>query len=628
MFESIINTPSDFHFIRPWWLLAVTPLGLLGAWLLLTRTRNKPWSEVIDADLLTHLLDVPANTRAAVKKRWPVYVVALAWLISCFALAGPSWQRLPQIVEKKADVMVVIVDMTLSMYATDVTPSRLLRARYKLLELLARRKEGQTALIAYSGSAHIVSPLTDDSKTIAALVPALSPEVMPSIGSNAGAAFDIAADLIAASGSTSARIVWLTDELLNKDRSHIESVVARYSVDLVTLGIGSKQGGLIKLPDGKFIKDNDRKLITAKLNRTALQQFIAEQGGRYIDLRTDNSDVEYLLSESLFDSGNLALDKVRDNQRTVERWRDQGAWLALLLIPMVLLSFRRGWLLSITCCAVLIAPHDAYAQTWATTWQDLWLTQDQQAAKLLQQGNADQAAELFNNSQWQGVANFKAGKYAESTNNLKGIDNANAHYNRGHALAHDGKLDAAIAAYDSALALSPNMVDAKTSKSLLEQMLKQQEEQQGQQGENSDEQQESSESGQPSEQQGSNSDQQSDDESAQQSQSPQESDERNKADQAQQHADEDTAQEENKAEERSAKTESEPELDGEDTPDTVPPLSEAEQLSAQKSQALQQWLRQIPDDPAGLLRRKFQYERQLKQREGTVIDAEEDGQIW
>ena len=616
MFESTVNVLSNFHFIRPLWLFASAPLLLLSAWLVVTGTRNKQWAEVISPELLTHLLE----SSVAVKKRWPVYVLAMTWLISCIALAGPSWQRLPQAVEKKADVMIVIVDMTLSMYATDVTPSRLLRARYKLLELFAQRKEGQTALIAYSGDAHIVSPLTDDSKTIAALVPALSPEIMPSIGSDAGAAFDIAANLISSSGVTAARIVWLTDELLNKDRKPIKSVIDRYAIDLVVLGIGSEQGGVIKLPDGKFIKDNQGNLISAKLNRSALQQFVAERGGRYTDLRSDNSDIEYALSESLFERDEAKLENDKGSGRTIERWRDQGAWLALLLIPIVLFSFRRGWVVSVVFCAVMIAPPYSYAANGAAIWQDLWLSKDQQAAKILQQGDAEQAAELFKNPQWQGAANFAAGKYAESVKSLEGIDEANAHYNRGHALAHDKKLKEALAAYDSALSLNPNMDDAKTSKSIIEQLLKQQEQQPGQKGENSDEKQEDSESdpSQQSEQQ-EDSDSGSDGES-QSSNEPKESGEQQDGEQ----------QGDEQAEEKDeflASQENETDSD-EKNDDAAQSLSEAEQLSAQQSEALQQWLRQIPDDPAGLLRRKFQYERQLKQREGTVVEAEEDGQIW
>ena len=620
MFESITNVLYGFHFIRPLWLLAIIPLLLLAASLLAAQLRNKRWSEVIDPDLLEHLLD----TSATVKKRWPIYILGMAWMISCVALAGPSWQKLPQPVEKKTDVMVVIVDMTLSMYATDVTPSRLLRARYKLLELLAQRREGQTALIAYSGDAHIVSPLTDDSKTIAALVPALSPEIMPTIGNNAGAAFTIAAELIGASSSQSARIVWLTDELLDKDRKPIESVLAQYTIDLVVIGIGSEQGGLIKLSTGKFIKDNSGKLITAKLNRPELKQFVTAQGGHYTDLSSDNSDINTALSESLFDNSDAGFgNNSQESQRTVDRWKDEGAWLVLLLVPVALFSFRRGWVLSVAFCAVLILP----PETYAATWQDLWLSKDQQASKALEQGKVDEAAELFENAQWKGAANYQSGKFAESAKNLEGIDEANAYYNRGHALAHEGKLEDAIAAYDNALGLQPDMENAKKAKALIEQLLKQKQDQEQQdqegeedkegEGENDGKQQGGSQSNESNEADGSGESEQSE----QQSESNSDSDAAAEQQDAFQ-AETDTNEGEKKNPGEEAKSQAALENEA------AASLSEVEQLSAQQSEALQQWLRQIPDDPAGLLRRKFQYERQLREREGAVIEPEEDGQIW
>ena len=125
----------------------------------------------------------------------------------------------------------MIADLTLSMHAQDIAPSRLTRMRFKLLELLARRDEGHTALIAYSGDAHLVSPLTDDAKTIAALVPSLSPEIMPSIGSNATAAFLLAETLLKTTPDR-ARVVWFTDEVLSRDKADVSRLVSASGAEL------------------------------------------------------------------------------------------------------------------------------------------------------------------------------------------------------------------------------------------------------------------------------------------------------------------------------------------------------------------------------------------------------------
>ncbi|NNL56418.1 MAG: VWA domain-containing protein, partial [Pseudomonadales bacterium] len=230
------------HWMRPWWLLALVPALLLFYGLWRSRHSQSQWQQVIDPALLKHLLHNPLNMRARRNRAWPIGAATLASCIGIVALAGPAWEKLPQPPQRTQHTLVLIADLTLSMHTQDIAPSRLTRMRYKLLELLARRKEGQTALIAYSGDAHLVSPLTDDAATIAALVPALSPEIMPSIGSNASAAFALA-DTMLEGIAGAKRIVWLTDEVLPRDRETIRSVVARHHIELLVIGIGTAAGG-------------------------------------------------------------------------------------------------------------------------------------------------------------------------------------------------------------------------------------------------------------------------------------------------------------------------------------------------------------------------------------------------
>ncbi|MDG1292643.1 MAG: VWA domain-containing protein, partial [Pseudomonadales bacterium] len=243
---------QQLHFLRPefFWLL---PL-VLGAFisLHLLRSKSSQWYDVVDPLLIEHLLDNPANNQASRRTNIPLVAATLACCIAVIAVAGPSWERLPNVTEQKTDAMIVITDLTLSMHATDIKPSRLVRTRYKLLELLKQRKDGQTALIAYSGDAHVVSPLTDDASTIAALIPSLSPDIMPSIGSNAVAAFNSATQLLKNSGINRAKIVWFTDEALPSDIKAIDNIlnnknntITANPYQLIIIGIGSKAGGPI-----------------------------------------------------------------------------------------------------------------------------------------------------------------------------------------------------------------------------------------------------------------------------------------------------------------------------------------------------------------------------------------------
>src|SRR5690606_4082420 len=143
------------------------------------RSSGANWRREIAPDLLDHLLDHRGERRM----RWPWWLAFAGWVLGCLALAGPTWEKLPQPVLQKRDALVVVLDLSLSMTVADVQPSRLQRARYKILDLLQRRTEGLTGLVAYAGDAHVVTPLTDDTATIANLVPALAPDMMPIYGS-------------------------------------------------------------------------------------------------------------------------------------------------------------------------------------------------------------------------------------------------------------------------------------------------------------------------------------------------------------------------------------------------------------------------------------------------------------
>ncbi|WP_240554857.1 VWA domain-containing protein [Oceanicoccus sagamiensis] len=161
---------DQFHFLRPEWLLAIIPATLLALFFWRQKSSAANWRGAINPQLLDHLID-GGSQRVA---RWPWLLLLLVWVTASIAMAGPTWTKLPQPIHKKQDALVIVLDLSLSMLAEDIKPSRLVRARHKILDILAQREEGLTALIAYSGDAHIVSPLTDDNPTIANLTPALA----------------------------------------------------------------------------------------------------------------------------------------------------------------------------------------------------------------------------------------------------------------------------------------------------------------------------------------------------------------------------------------------------------------------------------------------------------------------
>ena len=698
----MMDTIQQLHFLRPelFWLLAL----VFGAFICqhLLRSKSSQWYDVVDPLLIEHLLDNPANNQASRRSSIPLIAAALACCIAVIAMSGPSWERLPNVTEQKTDAMIIITDLTLSMHATDIKPSRLIRTRYKLLELLKQRKDGQTALIAYSGDAHVVSPLTDDASTIAALIPSLSPEIMPSIGSNAVAAFNSATQLLKNSGISRAKIVWFTDEALPNDIKAIDNILNdknKNSIDtgrqyeLVIVGVGSKTGGPIPLPSGKFIKDSSGRIVNAPLNRGRLKNIAANANGIYFDLQSDNSDINAILSESLFDkinstsnNGNENTDKPQQtsNSSMTDSWLDRGAYVALLLLPFTLLAFRRGWVLSIMLTMNISYSDYADANTENNSdsnnnsnadtfkWIDLWQTKDQQAYALERQQQHQQAAETFENSEWKGVSEYQAGNYENALQTMSELASKNnsdaSHYNHGHALARNNDLEGAIDAYDKALAINPKMENAKVAKSIVEALLKQQQEQQqdgqegeeGEEGEKSNEQQSSdkqdSDSSEKSEsssdesgssqkgpesqkgsEQGSESDSGAsndllDRQAEQEQQSQEQKDEQEAADQSKKQSEnedgEDSEEEAASKQQADASNESESGNESEDESSAASLEATEEQLNTEQQAELEQWLKKIPDDPGGLLRRKFQYERSVRERQGNVVDDREQGQLW
>jgi Ca-activated chloride channel homolog len=599
---------SNFHLMRPEWLWALLPAGILTLLLWRLRNRSGGWSDVIAPELLPFLVGKSVTARGP--NLLPF--ILLAWVIAVLAASGPAWNKLPQPIHQKQDAMVLVMDLSYSMLATDLAPSRLNRARQKMLDLLRLRKEGQTGLIAYAGDSHIVTPLTDDNPTIANLLPVLSPLMMPVPGSNSAAAIRQAVQLMHSAGISQGRILLLTDGVNDDARAEIGEIIAGSGMQLHVIGVGTANGAPIPLPKGGFLKDGSNTIVIPKLDIDALVGLARDNGGHYVNIQLDNDDLEQILNAPLSvtdDDQTLAID------RTADTWNDQGYLLVLALIPLVLPLFRRGLVLSLLPLLLLGTPEQASAQSW----DELWLTPDQQGQKAIRQGDNAAAAELFDNPAWAGTAAYRDEEYEAADEYFAKGQSSDDWYNRGNALARAGKLDEAIAAYRESLALEPDQSDATDNLALLEQLKQQQEQQQQndedqqQDGENQDDQQQQNSSGDQQ-------DQQSDDEPSDQPSDDEQQDSGDPSSEDQQQADQDEQQpgdeqeQEQSPEQASSEEETEPEAQA--------AAAESEPTDPEEDQAMQQWLRRVPDDPSGLLREKFRYESRQRQENGEQRDNE------
>ena len=584
---------QDFHFLRPVWLLAAIPAILLVGVMWRVNSNVTAWDKAIDKNLLPFLLDRSKNAA----QRTPLLMLLFAWILSALSMAGPVWEELPQPVQKREDALVIVLDLSLSMFAPDHNPSRLDLAKRKLRDILALREEGQTALVVYAGDAHTVTPLTDDVVTIDALVPSLSPNIMPLFGSDPIPAIDMAISLLDDIESSDGRILLITDGISGFDQEQlITDQIQDTGYELLVMGVGTEEGAPIRTSDGSFLTDQNGAMVVPTLNRNVLQSLVNRVNGRYHDIQLSDADLAYLLTENTL----LDNEELTEVEEEFDVWNEAGPYLLLLVLPLCALSFRKGWLFT-TFLAFGINLHLPSKNALAFEWIDLWKTKDQQAAEAFADENHELAASLFEQTGWRGAANYRAKNYESAIASFSTTDTADGHYNRGNALALAGNLPEAIAAYDVAISRDPEHADAIYNKEIVERLLEEQESEQGenQEGENQENQSEQN-SQSESQEQNQNSENQ-DQESQEGNEEQQQNEQQNEAPEEQESSESNSEQ---------------------NTP------SESSNEEFEDQQALEQWLRRIEDDPGELLRRKFRYQYRQRQLNGTANSIQNGGQIW
>lgn len=600
----------SFHLMRPEWLWALMPAIVLAGLLWRLRHRSGSWSSVIAPDLLPYLIGDSSGPR----KRNFTPALLLIWALAALGAAGPSFKKIPQPVHQKQDALVLVLDLSYSMMAADLAPSRNDRARQKLLDLLSQRKEGQTGLIAYAGDAHIVTPLTDDNPTIANLLPALNPGMMPLAGSEPAAALSQAVELMYSAGVQRGRIMLVTDGITEQDREEISELLQGSGMGLVIMGIGTATGAPLPLPKGGFLKDDSGTIVMPALEEDLLRRLARDTAGRYMRLQIDDSDLDYLLADDL-----LAIpEQTMVLDRAADAWEDQGHLLILLLLPVVLSLFRKGWIVCLLPLMFAPLPQTAHADVW----DDLWLTPDQQGQRALQQGNNEAAANLFEDNNWAGTAAYQSGDYERATQSFTDKDSADTLYNLGNALAKAGQIDQAIETYQESLKIKPEQQDAIENLALLEKLQQEQEQQQ----EQSDQQDKQDQENQENQDQNQNQDQQKDEQNQDQQQQDSQSDDQQPSDQNSKDKEEQASESPQDQPEEQEKTPEQEEASRQENEQQQEALDEAiaqaQQEDLEKDQAMEQWLRRIPDDPSGLLRQKFRYESQQRQQQGKKKDDE------
>ncbi len=604
--------PAEFHWLRPEWLWALPFIAALTFVLARRRLAPGSWQHVVDPALVPYVLS--STQVKGLGYRW--WLVLIGGVIATLSLAGPSWNRVEQPVFRSEQSIVIALDLSRSMDAQDLTPSRLTRARLKILDILERRSAGQTALVVYSSNAFTVTPLTNDADTVAALVNSLSTDIMPSRGSYPLAAINKGRQLLEQAGVGLGEVLLITDGGTSPAAERAASDLQDAGYTLSVLGVGTTDGAPIPRAGGGFVTDRAGNIAVPRLESNGLRQLAAAGGGRYAVMTADDTDIDALLS------GEVGTGSSTDESLATDQWQEEGPWLLLLLVPLAAMAFRRGLIMLLVIFILPVAePAHAF------TWDDLWLTKDQQAQRLLEEGSAPVAAQLFDDPRWRAVANYRAGEYGGSAAGFADEEDVNSLYNLGNALARLGEFEAAIDAYENVLELDPTSEDAVYNRDLLQDMLEQnQDSQDGDQGD----QENASEAGGGAQQ----SEGQSESDQAGQEGATGDPGAEGEQGEASVRDEEGANQEDMEAMqaelERAAQEASQQSAEAQEQEGMSEAQAEAMRRAQEQEQAMEQWLRRIPNDPGGLLRRKFryQYQRQGRDQDGNNLWPDDEVQPW
>lgn len=453
---------SAFHFLRPLWLLVIVP-GLAAPWLWRRRhDLKRQLKGFIAPHLVEHLLLRPD----ADQRLRPVHLLAATLVIGALAAAGPTWQQdTPAFLDNRAP-LILAVDLSASMDAADVPPSRLAAARHMLHDLVQRRGGARTALIAYAGSAHLVLPATDDPALLATFIDALSTDLLPQPGKDALGVVELALALLKAENSPGT-LVLITD---GADASQFDALGKRLhgsDLQVLVLAVGSGDASVTRTADGTTVK--------ATFDEQGLKGLADATHAPLGSLTLDDDDLDWieLHAQRHFQAVS------GDGQPA--HWKDAGYWLCWPLLLVALLCVRRGWRvnwLGVVAAAVLLGGAPNPAQAGALL--DAFFTANQQGRWAFEHAHYGQAAERFHDPYWKGVSAYEAADFTAAVASLAVVDTAPAHFYRGNSLVRLFKFPEAIAAYRQALRARPDFAEAKANLALAQALLADYQDQQAQ----------------------------------------------------------------------------------------------------------------------------------------------------
>ncbi len=456
------------HFLRPLWLLALVPVAGVITMLGLRAKPERQWRGIIAPHLLEHL-------RVGVKGRpWfrPLHLLGAFGVLAALGVAGPTWEREVSPFAQETAPLVVALDVSQTMNAVDIQPTRLERAKQKVRDLIERRAGSRTALIAYAGTAHTVLPLADDPTVFDTFLASLATAIMPVPGQEPVAALQLAESLLERD-DVPGSILFLTDAIRVADVAAFVDHQERTDDAILVLSVGTTAGGAVRAADGQLATDAQGRPVLARLDREGFERLERDAGIFLASVTVDDSDITRV--QRRIESH---LEQVQQQDETA-RWRDAGYYLVYPLAVLTALWFRRGWTVRWAGWVVVVAvlPLGGCASSTPSssdTWfLDLWLTPDQQGRRLYERGEFALAATRFEDPSWRGVSFYRAGALEQALSELARVDSPEARFNTANASARLGFYTDAVASYDAALGARPGWTAAVENRDLVATLIEQ-----------------------------------------------------------------------------------------------------------------------------------------------------------
>ena len=452
MIDSLLNIDwNEFHFLRPQFLWLLLPLALILIVGLIVVREQVRWKRHI----AIHLRPFVIKKGSEAMKRWMQLITFLVLSIAVVGLAGPSWEKFEQPERILETPMVILLDLSQSMMATDLQPNRLERAKFKISDLIEANPRVRIALVGFAGTAHTLVPLTNDYRIVESNLKGITTGILPFQGSDLEAGLTLADSLMKVTEAPGTLLL-ISDGFDEEVFEQLQNLAIQGNTRIEILPMGTAVGSEFPAQgSSRYLRDTSGKPIIASIDTSLLQKLNTIEGINVNALTLDNSDVV-----KIAETVRKELEYRDKIEETEEKWKDAGLLFVLPFAFFVLLWFRKGWVIYSIFMVLLLSSCSS-----ESSFKDFWTTDDYKAQQYFDSGNYEQAAPLFTDQLRKGIAYYKDEDYARAIQSFEMDTSAQGHYNLGLAYYKIGNLNSAKQAFDIAVSLDSSFTNASINAS-------------------------------------------------------------------------------------------------------------------------------------------------------------------